>query len=136
MYPYPLFFGYGDLALLVLRVVLGIIFVVHGWSKIADLKKNSEAFRSMGFRPGAFWGTLAALLEFFGGIAFIFGIFTSALAFLFAAQFLVIILWRLGKRHHFVGGWEFDLLIFASLLLFISLGAGHFVFDRMLFPGY
>ena len=133
---YPLFFGYGDLALLALRVVLAAIFIVHGWSKVSDLKKNTEAFNSMGFRPGAFWGTIAALLEFFGGIAFLFGIFTGWLAFLFAGEFFVILIWRLAKGHRFVGGWEFDLLIFAALLLFVSIGAGHFVFDRALFMGY
>lgn len=133
---YPFFFGYGDLALLFLRVVLAVIFIVHGWSKVNNLKKNTEAFNAMGFKPGSFWGTIAALLEFFGGIAFFFGIFTGWLAFLFAGEFLVILIWRLAKNHRFVSGWEFDLLIFAALLLFVSIGAGHFVFDRVLFMGY
>lgn len=123
--------GYGTLSFLVLRVVLAAIFIVHGWPKVSDLRKNAHVFNQMGFRPGAFWGTIAALLEFFGGIAFLFGIFTPFLAFLFAIQFGVILVWRIAKGDKFWNGWEFDLLIFAAVLPFIALGATHFGLGHM-----
>ncbi len=133
---YPLLFiGYGSVAMLVLRVALGAIFIVHGWPKVSNLKKNAGVFDSMGFKPGAFWGTLAALLEFFGGIAFVLGLFVGSLAFLYAVQFAVILVWRIGKGDKFWSGWEFDLLIFAALLLFIGTGAGNFAIGH-LFGGY
>lgn len=121
---YPiLFFGYGSLAVFVLRIVLGAIFIVHGWPKVSDLKKNAGVFQSMGFKPGVLWGTIAAILEFFGGIAFVLGLFTALLAFVYAIQFAVILVWRIAKGDRFWGGWEFDLLIFAGLLIFVAMGA-------------
>ena len=137
LYPF-MFFGYGGLALLVLRIVLGAIFIVHGWPKVSDLKKNAHVFQEMGFRPGVFWGTLAALLEFFGGIALVFGLFVGPLAFLYAIQFAVILVWRVAKGDRFWGGWEFDLLIFAALLVLLGAGAGawHLTSGYAPFPRY
>ena len=135
MYPF-FFFGYGGITMLVLRIALGAIFIAHGWSKVSDLKKNAEGFGGMGFRPGAFWGTIAALLEFFGGIAFLLGIFTVWLAFLFAIEFAVILIWRIAKGHPFIHGWELDLLVFAAILLFLSAGAGHLLPGGTLSWGY
>jgi putative oxidoreductase len=133
-YPF-LLIGYGSVAIFVLRVALGAIFIVHGWPKVSNLKKNAGVFDGMGFKPGAFWGTLAALLEFFGGIAFVLGLFVGSLAFLYAVQFAVILVWRIARGDKFWDGWEFDLLIFAALLLFIGTGAGYFTFGH-LFGGY
>jgi hypothetical protein len=64
------------------------------------------------------------ILEFFGGILLILGFFTAPVAFLLAGQFVVIIFWKLSKNMPLVGGWEFDLLILAGLLVLLSLGAG------------
>ncbi len=133
-----MFLGYGGLALFVLRVVLGAIFIVHGWPKVSDLKKNAHVFHEMGFRPGMFWGTIAALLEFFGGIALVFGLFTGMLSFLYAIQFVVILVWRIAKGDRFWGGWEFDLLIFAALLVLLAAGSGtwHLSSGYGMFPQY
>jgi putative oxidoreductase len=133
MYPYLFYFGFASIALLVLRVILGAIFIAHGWPKVSDLKKNGENFGHMGFKPGMFWGTIAALLEFIGGIAIVLGIATTFLSFFFAIEFITILVWRISKGHKFSGGWEFDLLIFAGLIVLIALGAGGFAFGRMMF---
>lgn len=71
----------GDLALLILRIGIGISFVfVYGWAKItggmgtwADLGSNMALF-GLDFFP-AFWGFMAALAEFGGGILLILGLF-------------------------------------------------------------
>jgi putative oxidoreductase len=70
-----------DLALLVLRVGIGISFVfVYGWAKItggagtwADLGGNMAIF-GIGFYP-TFWGFMAALTEFGGGLLLMLGLF-------------------------------------------------------------
>ena len=59
-----------------------------------------------------------------GGIGLLIGIFTPTIAALLALQFVTIIVWKLAKRQPFVGGWEFDLLIFAALLVLALNGAG------------
>jgi len=69
-------FIYNDEAMLILRLVLGLIFIAHGWPKIKDLKATAQGFQGMGFKPGKFWGTVVAIAEFFGGLLFIAGLET------------------------------------------------------------
>lgn len=124
---------YSDLALLILRLALGVLLIAHGWPKLRNLKKTAQDFDQMGFKPGALFGSMAAFLEFFGGVAILIGFMTQSVAVLFALQFLVILVWRLFKRHAFVGGWELDLLILGSILLLLSIGAGGYSADAYLF---
>ena len=70
-------YSYQSLGFLILRLALGTIFIVHGFSKLKDLKANAQGFDAMGFRPGGFWGTLVAFAEFFGGLAVLFGFYTQ-----------------------------------------------------------
>jgi putative oxidoreductase len=132
---YSLSFPY-DGALLLLRCVVGAILIAHGWPKIKNMKQTAANFDGMGFRPGALWGTLAALLEFAGGIALVAGIFVSGVSLLLALEFITIIIWKLAKRNPFVGGWEFDCLIFAAACVLFTLGAGAFSLGRILFGGF
>jgi putative oxidoreductase len=126
---------YSDTALLILRLAFGAVLIAHGWPKLKDLKKNAENFNQMGFRPGAFFGSLAAFLEFFGGIAIVLGFMVQPVAALLAAEFIVILIWRIAKKHAFVGGWELDLLMLGSAILLLSVGAGGYSADTSLFLG-
>lgn len=132
---FTLFYIFSNWALLVLRVVFGLIFVVHGWPKIKNLKMTAQNFSAMGFRPGGFWGPLVAVVEFFGGLALILGFYVQVVAALFVVQFLVINIWKIIKRQPFVGGFEFDLLLLAVALALLTLGAGAFSLDRIIFFG-
>ena len=88
------------------------VFFAHGWQKIRDMKRAAAGFDVMGFKPGSFWVILVTLLEFFGGgIGFLFGFLTQPIAILLAVQFAVIVIWRIGTRQPFIGGWELDLVI-------------------------
>jgi putative oxidoreductase len=122
-----LLFWYGGWGFVIPRLMLALLLIVHGWPKIKDLRQNAANFSGMGFKPGAFWGTLAAILEFFGGIGLALGIWVPYLCFFFMAQFLVIIIWKLFKRMPFVGGWELDAVIFALLLTLFTLYGGFFL---------
>lgn len=104
-----------------LRVFVGLVFIVHGLPKLKNLKQTSEWLGSVGFKPGAFWGLLVAVLEFFGGVALLLGAFTQILAALFAIQMLVITFWKIQKGDKLSGGYEFDLaLLFLCLMLLTS----------------
>jgi uncharacterized membrane protein YphA (DoxX/SURF4 family) len=46
---FPLYFLYDIWAILILRIVLGLIFIAHGWPKIKDLRQNAKNFSGMGF---------------------------------------------------------------------------------------
>jgi len=128
---YSLFFFSGGWVLLFLRLVLGAIVIAHGWPKMKNLKQNGANFEGMGFRPGALWGTIAALIEFVGGIALIIGLFVSGVALLLSLEFIVIVVWKLAKNNPFVGGIEFDLLILAAACALAVLGAGVFSLGHM-----
>lgn len=125
----PLLAIFSDWSLLLLRLVLGAIFLYHGWPKIRNLKATAESFKTMGFRPGFFWGAIVALAEFFGGVLFIAGFYVQFAAAILAIQFLVIIFWKLVKRMPFGGGLELDLLIFVSTLVLMTLGGGFYSFS-------
>ncbi len=121
----PLF---SDWALLALRVILGIVFILHGWPKLRNWKGTTAWFGSVGFKPGWLWGSVAGVLEFFGGIALILGFRTRLVALLFVLQFLTIILWQVLRKNKFVGGWELDLIILGAALVLMTAGGGLYSF--------
>ena len=123
-----LLFWYGGLGFAVPRIVLAILLIVHGWPKVRNLKTNAGNFSGMGFRPGWLWGTIAALVEFAGGILFVLGMWVPYLCLLLMGEFAVIIVWKWIKRMHFVGGWELDTLILMMALMIFTLYGGFFLF--------
>jgi len=124
-----LFLVFSDWALVLLRLVLGLIFIAHGWPKIKDLKTTAQNFAAMGFRPGRFWGSLVASVEFFGGILFILGLFTQVAALILAIEFIVIMIWKLKIKQKLVGGYELDLILLAALLTLASMGSTLYSID-------
>jgi putative oxidoreductase len=132
---FPLLSIFSDWSLLVLRLVMGVIVVVHGWPKIKNLKTNAGNFSAMGFKPGMLWGTIAALLEFFGGLALILGFYVQLVAVLFVVEFVAIVIWKIKRGQPFVGGLEFDLALLAVALSLVTLGGGAFSADYYLFLG-
>ncbi len=121
---------FSDWGLLILRVVLGLILVVHGWPKLKGLKQTAENFSQMGFQPGIFWATIIMLLECFGGLLLFLGFFTQIIALFVAIEFIVILL-KVKRKAAFVGGCELDLLILAAALALLTLGAGRFSLDSV-----
>ncbi len=119
---------FSDWGLLALRVILGLILMVHGYPKLKGLKQTAEGFAGMGFKPGIFWATLIMLLEVFGGLLLILGFFVQIIAFFIALEFIVILL-KVKRKAGLVGGYELDLLILAAALAILTLGAGRFSLD-------
>lgn len=134
------FLFYGGLGMLALRIALAAIFFAHGWRKLKDLRQTAQGFNAMGFKPGAFWGTLVALLEFFGGgVGLLLGIFTQYIALLLAAQFVVIIIWKIARKQPFMmdaHAWELDIVILGALLVLAANGGGRYSLDRVFFLGW
>jgi putative oxidoreductase len=79
--------GYRDLALLAFRLVLGGMFMWHGWPKIVGgpvvWEKLGQVMGTFGitFAP-AFWGFMASFSEFGGGLMIVLGLFYRIGAFL------------------------------------------------------
>lgn len=127
----PVLLVFSDWGILFLRIVLGIILVVHGWPKIKNLRATAENFAAMGFKPAKFLATIVALLEFFGGLMIVAGLFTQVIAIFAAIQFLVVI-FKVKSKQGLIGGYELDLLILASATILAVLGSGFYSLDQFL----
>lgn len=112
-----------------LRLVYGAIFLVHGWPKLKNLKVNAENFGMMGFKPGAFWGTIVSIAEVFGGLAVILGIGTQYAGLILAFNMLVATIWKIKNGQKLIGGFELDIALFAIGLILATLGGGSLSLD-------
>lgn len=124
----------GSVGLLVLRLVMGAAFVLHGWPKI------QSPFGWMGPEapfPGILIA-LAAVAEFGGGIALILGLLTRLASLGIISTMVVAIgMVHVPQGHPFVspGGasWELAAVYLACAILFLLLGPGILSLDAVLF---
>lgn len=121
---------FSDVGIAILRVVLGLIMIVHGWPKIKDIK-GTAAWMGEKFKPGIFWAVVVSVAEFIGGIFLVLGFLTQIVSFILAIQFIIIIL-AMNLPKGFKSGYEFDLLILAAALALLVLGSGHYSLDSFL----
>ena len=121
------------LALLVLRIVLGVIMVAHGSSKVfGGMSKHVGLVQHIGL-PG--WTAyLSAAAEFGGGILLIAGLLTRLSALSILVDMIVAIAkihWKNGLRGQ--GGYEFPLALATIAFALIFLGAGPISLDAIFF---
>jgi putative oxidoreductase len=118
------------LGLAALRIVLGIVFIAHGWPKLAGgIEETAAFFGSIGVPLPvlAAWGI--ALLETLGGAMLIVGLFVAPTAVLLAVHMLVgIFLVHLPNGFYVIGpgqgGIELNLVLTAALLALVLAGPG------------
>lgn len=121
---------YQDAAKLILRLVVGAIFINHGHAKLfGGLGMTSGYFEHIGIPMAGFFAVFIGCLEFFGGILLVLGLGTRLFGLMFAADMLVAIgaafSWRLDKS-------GLELMLGAtSLSLFLS-DAGAYSLDAWL----
>jgi putative oxidoreductase len=124
-----------DTALAVLRIVLGITFILHGGQKlfVFGFAGVSGAFAQMGIPAPGLLGPFVAFVEFFGGIAILLGLLTRLAALGVGATMVVAILTVHLKNGFFAPtGVEFPLALLASAIALIITGAGAFSLDAVI----
>ena len=127
-----------DLALLVLRVTLGGIYVAHGARKLGAFGGKGfggwvASIDRRGMRPPALWAAAAAVAEIVGGTFVVIGLLTPVGAALLVAQSAVITwLVRAKGFWHTQEGVEYPLMLGAAALAVALLGPGAISLDAAL----
>lgn len=120
-------------ALLSLRIALGGIFLTHGYPKIAKpVPAMFTLFTQHGFP--AYFVYVSGVLEAFGAVLLIAGLFTRAAGLVLAAEMVIAIL----KVHSSAGilavhNYEFPLSLAASCFALSAVGPGMFSVDAIFF---
>jgi putative oxidoreductase len=127
-----------DVALLVARIIVGVIFMAHGAQKLFGAFGGPGLSAVVGMMGPL--GYLVSIGEFFGGLGLVVG-FLSRFS---AASIIVIMLGAIAMVHLKVGffmnwmgnqggeGFEYHLLAIAILLVIVIAGPGRYAIGRSL----
>ncbi|WP_328391368.1 DoxX family protein [Nocardia sp. NBC_00416] len=125
-----------DIGLLILRLVFGLLFAAHGTQKLfgwfdgPGLTANNAGFEQMGFNPGDFFGTLAGLSEFVGGLLLALGALSPLGAAVVLGTTIVIINTTFSGGLLTGQGYETGLLFAAVAAALAFTGPGRFSVDH------
>lgn len=127
--------GRSAVGLLLLRVAVGLAFVLHGWGKITG---KGGMFGWMGPDVPAWLQGLASFAEFGGGLGLIVGLLTPVACFGIACTMLVALFKvQLPAHHPFVsaGGPSYELVIsyLAAAIAIMLGGPGALSLDALIF---
>lgn len=121
------------LALTLLRLALGVIFLWHGWGKLSGLGHWTQNFVHMGFP--AYFAYVAGGLEAVGGGLLVLGLLGRLVGLLLAGELLIALL-----RVHLPGGpiwnvgrYELVMLLSAASFVIFAYGSGPWSLDARVF---
>lgn len=125
-----------DVGLLIVRVVIGAVFVAHGAQKLfgwwggGGIEGTGAMFAQSGLTPGEPLAVLAGAGEFFGGILLALGLLTRLGAFSVGTSMVVAII-ALHLPGPFLDGYEFPLMLLGAAALLLLSGAGRLSLDAL-----
>jgi putative oxidoreductase len=130
-----------ELGLLVLRIVVGLLFMGHGAQKLFGLfgghgLAGTAGFfeQGLGLRPGKVHATGAGAAEFFGGLLLALGLLTPLAAAALIATMTVAIItvhWSKGVWST-EGGYEYNAVLMAVAFAVTAAGPGKWSLDHAL----
>ena len=123
------------LALLLLRFALGAIFLYHGYPKLFTHTRDTMQFFSRSGFPG-FTVYVVGILEFFGGILLVAGLFTRLVGLLLTGE-MAVALWKvhgLLAKPLDVHNYEFPLAVAVGAFALATFGAGPVSLDQAISP--
>lgn len=121
------------IALTLLRIGVGAIFVAHGWQKLGDIQGTIAGFSQLGIPHANTMVYLAIVGELFGGLGLALGALTPLAALGPASVMVGAIYWVHRDNGLFVqhGGWEYPLTMILIALYFATHGAGPLSVDAL-----
>ncbi len=125
-----------DLAMTIIRVIVGIAFFAHGWQKVFTFgfAGTGGFFESLGIPAAGFFAIVVSLLELLGGLALILGIGTRIVGLLLAIDMFTALLVVHLPNGFFVSenGYELVLVLGTAALAFAITGASTVSLDNRL----
>lgn len=123
--------------LLIGRIVLGVVFIAHGYQKlfVTGVDQIAGFFGSLGIPIPEFFAWLVSLTEFVGGIAVLIGLLTRYAATGLAITLIVAILTvkaKIGLIGSPGAGYELDLALLALSLALLLAGPGKLSLETLL----
>lgn len=124
-----------DIALVLTRVLLGVVMFAHGWQKmfIHGIGRTTEGFESLSIPVAIVSASFVTCVELAGSILLVVGALTTVVCGLMM-MIMVGAAWYVHLPHGiFVsqGGWELVGVIGAGLLALAAVGPGRFSVDHV-----
>ncbi|MEJ4112651.1 DoxX family protein [Corynebacterium kroppenstedtii] len=122
-----------DAALLLLRIVVGLIFIAHGWDKaiLTGLSTTGGQFDQLGIPQPELLAALVSFVEMISGAMIVIGILAPAAAAVLIIDMMTA-MWLVHLHHGFFvanGGVEFAALLVVTLIAIAIFGAGRASLD-------
>lgn len=117
-----------DLALLLLRIGVGVIFIVAGWGKLTGIEGTIQFFGNIGIPLPAVMAWVVAIVEFVGGIMVLLGAYAK-IPYLLLAVIMAVALFTTKLGGEFSAARLDIMLLLTSLALFF-LGSGAYSVDH------
>lgn len=124
---FPQLEQFTDLGLLLLRLMVGLVFVTSGWSHVTKVDERSK---SIGMSKGA--TLFIGIAEIAGALGVAFGVLTQLAAIgliliMFGAIYKKIFEWHTGFWGEKASGWHYDLIFVVMNLVILFTDGGRWV---------
>ena len=126
-----------EIALLGLRLAVGLAFAAHGAQKLfgafggGGIAATARSFKRIGLRPGKLQAWIAGPIEFLGGFLIALGLVTPLAATALIAVMVAATLTATLPNGFLVdnNGYEYNLVLVATLVALAGIGAGDWSLD-------
>jgi putative oxidoreductase len=119
---------YHDIAILLLRIGVGVIFIVAGWSKLTGIEGAQGFFASSGIPLPGIMAWVVAIIEFVGGLMVLTGTYIRVPAVLLACVMAGALFFV--KLDSGFGAMRLDIMLLLTALALFVFNSGKYSVDN------